>query len=372
MPYNDDSNIIDFPNNNDDNSFDEEEILDSLFDELFGYTDGFFNEADEKLYEAWDLMQEAEYESDPEKQREYYDEAISLAPDDLEIQINYIIATNNNPVEKFSKLEAALDDYYQKNHDEIQRGYAVLENRAYFRMKLLVADIFSDVCIYKKAEKHLADVVCNDVNDSLGARYLLMALYVKFADYEKSKALFDKYSQFGDAQMYLFMATLAILTYRLDEADELIKELWKLNSNVSIFFESKVFDPEFFEYIDYEFDYFSLYGVRMLAVSLHMMSEFYVNSDFLYYYFRNQLLKYDSKHFTDAERFPELHNKASELEGEGIFKGISRQYVLSLLIAGFETKEEIENARREDILAVDGVGPATVKKLEANGIKFKE
>lgn len=54
-----------------------------------------------------------------------------------------------------------------------------------------------------------------------------------------------------------------------------------------------------------------------------------------------------------------------------LFEGISSQYVDPLFEEGLKTKSDFLNVTKKEVLNIDGVGPATVKKLEANGVKFK-
>lgn len=54
-----------------------------------------------------------------------------------------------------------------------------------------------------------------------------------------------------------------------------------------------------------------------------------------------------------------------------LFEGISSQYVDPLFEEGLETRSDFLKVTKKEVLNIDGVGPATVKKLEANGVKFK-
>lgn len=54
-----------------------------------------------------------------------------------------------------------------------------------------------------------------------------------------------------------------------------------------------------------------------------------------------------------------------------LFEGISSQYVDPLVGEGLKTTSDFFKVTKKEVLDIDGVGPATVKKLEDNGVKFK-
>ncbi len=72
----------------------------------------------------------------------------------------------------------------------------------------------------------------------------------------------------------------------------------------------------------------------------------------------------------------EEESKSNEMKEEAkvdnhLFEGISSQYVDPLFEEGLKTKSDFLKVTKKEVLNIDGVGPATVKKLEANGVKFK-
>lgn len=76
--------------------------------------------------------------------------------------------------------------------------------------------------------------------------------------------------------------------------------------------------------------------------------------------------KEDSKEESKSTVVKEETNVDTDL-----FEGISSQYVDPLVGEGLKTTSDFLNVTKKEVLDIDGVGPATVKKLEDNGVKFK-
>lgn len=373
----DDKNIINFPFNNDDDDFnkmDYDKAYDMFLDKLLGINDEFdeflsMEDDDEDL--VWELFEQALMEEDPVEKQRLLEEARSLAPNDLEVQVTYTLEASPK-ADSFPKAEAILDDYYKKHKRDIRDGYLLLENRPYLRMKMTLATYASNNCLYGKAEKHLVDILDADKRDSLGARYTLMAQYVNTYKYPKAKALFNRFAEYEDDQMHLYMITIAILAFKFDIADKLIDELAEMNDSIYDFFKSPYHFTADEEFLEIDSLFYSPFSYESLEMAFKEVYVLYLKSEFLYQYFRERLIQKNPKGIKPVVNILPLRIKSRELANKGIYKDISAGYILNLLLAGYETKADYKQATRDEILAVKGIGKVTVEKLEKNGVKFKK
>lgn len=56
----------------------------------------------------------------------------------------------------------------------------------------------------------------------------------------------------------------------------------------------------------------------------------------------------------------------------GTFKNIKRQYVLPLIQAGLESKEDFAKVTQAEVLAIDGIGKKTIEHLLEKGVEFAD
>lgn len=60
-----------------------------------------------------------------------------------------------------------------------------------------------------------------------------------------------------------------------------------------------------------------------------------------------------------------------EFSALGAVEGIRANLIATLYQAGIQSMVDFKQKTKEDLLALKGIGPATVKKLEENGVSFK-
>ena len=72
------------------------------------------------------------------------------------------------------------------------------------------------------------------------------------------------------------------------------------------------------------------------------------------------------------DSLPDSPRKRLEFLNSPCMKGIQIDKGRYLCDAGIMSKEELEKHTEKEILAISGIGPATVKQLKENGVRFKK
>lgn len=321
---------------------------------------------------ALDMYEKAQYIKDEEKKISLLEKAHQLDPSNLDITRDYILSTQAYH-DAFRALAQIERDYLNKHRKTIREGYLVLENRPYFRLKFALVLYYYEQKLYKEAIKHAKESLKLNSNDNLGARYVLMPIYVLKFDYQNAKKLYqaDEYNQFDD-QLTLCMLTATVLEGKIKEGKDLAKKLLEANQNIIEFFAGEKFYPYKVEFNLPLKGHFKINSKESLALTFDQLLDLYIGSDYLYQTIRSFLKDLDQQSFDQYERELSSPQRAIELAGSGIFANIKPQYVEELLKAGFETIEDFRTASKKDILALPMIGKVTIQRLEENGVRFKD
>ncbi|MCY3046532.1 hypothetical protein ODY47_05525 [Aerococcus urinae] len=244
---------------------------------------------DDPSFRAMDLFETAMYTEDQDQSSALLEEAYALDSDNLDIYTAWAL-------DKFDDFEALemirdkADDYFKAHRKEIKEsGYLAAENRPYFRAQNLLLDAYKEDLFMEEAEKIAKHILRYNSNDNMGVRYKLMAIYVNSFQHKKVRAFFkrDPHYRFDD-QMLFYSAISLILERDFKLAQKRIKELQELNSELVEFFIDEEFD-EFKVYVNLSTDYYQANSKSSLAMAFEEVLPLFIQSKFLYHYFRQSL-----------------------------------------------------------------------------------
>ncbi|AMB99967.1 hypothetical protein AWM75_08280 [Aerococcus urinaehominis] len=324
------------------------------------------------FFEVPSLLERALNEENTENQRELLQEVAKLDPDNLDIQ-TLLILMGEDYHQNYRKLAELEAKYFQSHRKQLKDGgYADIDNRPYFRLKAELIDYYFNQLMYAKAEAHAKAFLNLVPHDNLGVRYQLMALYAKTGNIKQSRTLFKKYDGFDDDRLLLPMIMAYVLNQDFDQANRLIKHLWEINPAITKFFQStEEFNQYSVLYYANDLDTYAVNSAESLAVTFLDVMSLFTESDYLYQYIRAYLYKLDPKQITATERLFVNHAKARELENQGIFANIGARFVHPLLQNNLEALDDFAKITEKELLQIDGIGPATLKRLKENGVKFR-
>lgn len=325
---------------------------------------------------ALDLFEAAMHTADKDQRSALLEEAHDLDSDNLDIYCAWALDQFHGP-EVVSMIRDKADAYFKAHRQEIKEsGFSPVANRPYFRAQNILLEFYKEFLFMEEAEKIAKHILRYNPNDNLGVRYQLMAIYVDSFQHKKVKAFFKKHSDYrSDDRMLLYLATSLILERDFNLAKQRIKELYRLNPAIVDFFTADEFD-EYMVYVFLSEEAYRPYSKQTLALALRDMLSLFFTSSLLYYHFREILKELVPDHFAEIEERKQKNRYASlnaaKLAGTGIFTNIASQYVRPLLFEGLESLEDFKEKTEWEVLAIDGIGQATLNKLKANGVIFKE
>ncbi|WP_195853746.1 hypothetical protein [Aerococcus tenax] len=325
---------------------------------------------------AMDLFESAMYTEDPDQQAVLLEEAYALDSDNLDIYCAWALS-HFPDIEAISKLQTKADDYFKTHRKEIKEsGYFAVENRPYFRIQNTLLDLYKESLFMEKAEKIAKHILRYNPNDNMGVRYKLMAIYVNSFQHKQAKALFKRDSSYrSDDQMLLYMATSLILERDFKLAQQRIKDLQDINSDIVYFFEEESFN-ELKVFVNLPEEDYRPNSKQSLAIALNEILPLFAQSSLLYQHFKQSLRKLIPDYFDDVQAQKEKnimsYFQADKLSGKGIFTNIASQYVRALLLEDLETAEDFKTKTEKEVLAINGIGKGTINKLKANGVRFKD
>ena len=102
-----------------------------------------------------------------------------------------------------------------------------------------------------------------------------------------------------------------------------------------------------------------------LQIALHPLQAFLLTKPFVIH----QMLALAEEY---QDSLPDSPRKRLEFFNSPCMKGIQIDKGRYLCDAGIMSQEDLEKHTEKEILAISGIGPATVKKLKENGVRFKK
>lgn len=352
-----------------------ENIDEAINDYVARFNDGLIGEIEDDTSRALDLLDEAMESDDADERLSLLEAANQLEPDNLDIYCALCLERYDD-IEAVSLIEEKTNEYFKTHRQFIKEAsYAGIENRPYFRARKLLLDFYKEQFLLGKAENVAREILRYNPNDNLGVRYSLMAIYVLSFQHKKARTFFKKDSMHQkDDQMLFYLAVSLILEGDFNYAERIIQKLWEINPTICRFFLKQEFNS-FLVYDWLPFEYYQPYSESSLAIAFTGVLSLFQNSVFLYRTFQRTLEKINPEFFEQyhAEKANgiALYRESFELAGTGIFTNIDSRYVRSLLSKGLRTLEDFQTIAEHEVLAIDGIGKGTVKKLRDNGVTFK-
>lgn len=332
-----------------------------------------FDENEES--QALRILEEVSEMEDSEERMILLDQAHKLAPDNLDIYTVWALE-HYNEFEAVSMIKYKADEYFKVNRQSIrEQGYFAIEHRPYFRAQKYLLDFYKKELFIEEAEKIGKNILRYNPGDNLGARYSLMSIYVNSFQHKKARTFFKKeIAHRSDDQMLLYMAISLIFEGDFHFAHQLIEELADINPEIYFFFSDEKFN-EFRIYGHLPQEYYVPNSKDSLTIAFYEIFYLFVQSSLLYHVFKGILMEINPDYFkyiNDREkRIFSARINSRKLAGKGIFKNISSQYVQLLLFEDLETIEDFKEKTEAEVLAIEGIGKGTVKKLKENGVRFK-
>ncbi|EKB54059.1 hypothetical protein [Falseniella ignava] len=336
---------------------------------------GLIDEPDDDASRALDLLEMALDYEDADERLALLEEANQLDPHNLDIYCALCLERYGE-MEAIPYIEEKTAEYFKTHRQSIKdSSYAGIENRPYFRARKFLLDFYKQEYLLGKAENTAKELLRNNPNDNLGARYSLMGTYVLSFQHKKARSFFKKEPMHQeDDQMLFYMAVSLILDEDIQYAERIIKKLLKINPTITRFF----IEQEFDSFLVYSFlpdEYYQPNSERSLAIAFAEVLSLFQHSEYLYWTFQKILKQtnpeYFDQYYAQQVNWLNSYAEAYELAGTGIFTNISSQYVRPLLLEGLRTLEDFQAKGEREVLAIDGIGKGTVKKLRENGVTFK-
>ncbi|MGT2728480.1 helix-hairpin-helix domain-containing protein [Streptococcus phocae subsp. salmonis] len=233
------------------------------------------------------------------------------------------------------------------------KGWSNPQERPYLSQKMDLALLYKQSGLYRKALEHLSEIYRYDVNDHLGTRYEILALYVMMSDFEGAQLFYaSKASYQEDFLMAVPVMIGAILAGHQAFADKILKKLCEKVSEFRDVMAQDAFpfelvlksaNCEVYEYNSMDSVLIGFFNVIPLLMTAHYYIQHYFNG-FLEAVERNILLE-------ETDLAP---TKATLLNAKGIY-----------------TLADLSTWTSEEILAISGIGQKTLELFKELGVVFK-
>ena len=190
---------------------------------------------------AEDYLELAQSASSEKKSLEYLKKATELDPNNLDVQVQVIFATQ---MKKPHECQKTIEDLIAKATKRLEKeGYfeeagefwTILETRPYMRTRFAYFNLLISRGMVRCAIKEGNELLRLCENDNLGVRHLMMSLYAFLEDEEHALALHEKYGNCDEPHM---LFPLAVMFYKLNQPEKAIdylKRLVKANKDTKKF-----------------------------------------------------------------------------------------------------------------------------------------
>lgn len=193
----------------------------------------FIDDSDEDL--LWDLLEEMHYaRPGTPKRKKIAKQILEIEPDNIEAK--QALFSYLSRFEELYELEKLEREEFKKLDPE-EMGWEYIENRPYLRLKWWLAGKYVRNAFFTKAEKQYKELLEMNPNDSLGARYELMNVYVHLEKYDEAKVFLDEYEKEYrlDDMLLIPMMLLSLKVGKNEVAEDYYRKLLKENSDVTKF-----------------------------------------------------------------------------------------------------------------------------------------
>lgn len=326
-----------------------------------------------KIKLAMELLEAAEYEVDEKIKLELLEKGLNLAPDNLFVRVTYEI-TKDNFHKAVLNLEKLALEYVQKIESNNIEFTDYNDNElAFFEFKKLLILYYSDQLLFKEAEKHALELLKFDNDGNLQAKHLLMAIYVRSLQHKKAYEYFNTMKEINekDDHMLFYLVVSLILDkndYNLDKYLSLL--ILRNGDNFCDFFLGEEFDAQKVEeYLDKN-EYNENNSKETIVSAIEQVQHLFAISEYLYYSLSNRIKELLAPKETMTDQ--EVAEWAFQFHKNKLYNGLGSRPKRILIYYGYTSKGDFANITEKELLAIEGIGITTVKKLKANGVKFSQ
>lgn len=225
-----------------------EEALDKAFDEFMeskGFLSNYVRDeemTEENAEDAYDYLELSDNASSKRQALEYAKKALSLEPDNWDVEARVIELSAGNIeilISKYKKLIAKANETMEQagwfEEKYIGAFWGFHETRPYMQLRAYYFDILVNNSMFRSAVAEGEDLIRLCENDNIGIRYRLMHIYAFLEDKRSATKLFNKYREDRSTMLLLPMS---ILYYKLGDFKkslEYLNELNKVNPDTAKF-----------------------------------------------------------------------------------------------------------------------------------------
>ena len=337
------------------------EILEQLADVL-DLEDLEMDEADELFYQAME-------EEDENVQLRLITKLLARYPNHFEAKFQSLLLRSTEFSADYLK---ELQDFYQVALAEWKKAdYASwysLEARSPWTVITFVTETYLQeglVGLAGQVVDFVRSKIAADDRFPPGFVYLMLSVYNALYKTEEITDFYEEQLglEWQDDGVIAHMLIAMILIGDMDAAKELFKYLASVNKEAV-----QVFDtPYWVQLLDManEVSTYRPNSAASLQIALHPLQAFLVTKPFVIH----QMVALAEEY---QDSLPDSPRKRLEFFNSPCMKGIQIDKGRYLCDAGIMSKEALEKHTEKEILAISGIGPATVKKLKENGVRFKE
>ena len=337
------------------------EILEQLADVL-DLEDLEMDEADELFYQAME-------EEDENVQLRLITKLLARYPNHFEAKFQSLLLRSTEFSADYLK---ELQDFYQVALAEWKKAdYASwysLEARSPLTVITFVTETYLQeglVGLAGQVVDFVRSKIAADDRFPPGFVYLMLSVYNALYKTEEITDFYEEQLglEWQDDGVIAHMLIAMILIGDMDAAKELFKYLASVNKEAV-----QVFDtPYWVQLLDManEVSTYRPNSAASLQIALHPLQAFLVTKPFVIH----QMVALAEEY---QDSLPDSPRKRLEFFNSPCMKGIQIDKGRYLCDAGIMSKEALEKHTEKEILAISGIGPATVKKLKENGVRFKE
>lgn len=335
------------------------EILEQLVS-ILDFGDVEMDEADELFYQAME-------EEDEESQLHLLTNLLAEYPNHFEARFQSLLLRSAEFSASYLK---ELQDFYQIALTEWKKAdyesWYSLEARSPLTVITFVTETYLQEGLVGLADQ-VVSFVRSKIDDGFppGFIYLMLSVYNILYKTEEITDFYEEQIGQGwqDDGVIAHMLIAMLLTGDMDAAKELFKYLASVNKEALPVFDN----PYWVQLLDManEVSTYRPNSVISLQIALHPLQAFLVTKPFV-----NHQMVALAEEYQDS--LPDSPRKRLEFFNSPCMKGIQIDKGRYLCDAGIMSKEELEKHTEKEILAISGIGPATVKKLKENGVRFKK
>ncbi|MGE9834806.1 hypothetical protein [Streptococcus orisratti] len=337
------------------------EILEQLAS-ILEFGDTKMDEADELLYQAME-------EEDEEIQLRLLTNLLAEYPDHFEARFQSLILRSTEFSADYLK---ELQDFYQVALEEWKKAdyesWYSLEARSPLTVITFVTETYLQeglIGLAVQVVDFVRSKIAADDRFPPGFIYLMMGVYNSLYQEEKIEDFYEEQlsQDWQDDGVLVHLIIAKLLNGDIEAARALFADLVAINNEVLYAFDS----PYWVHLLDManEVSVYRPNSALSLQIALHPLQSFLLTKPFVIHQMLALAEDYQDS-LSDSPR------KRLEFFNSPCMKGIQIDKSRYLCDAGILSQEDLEKYTEKEILAISGIGPATVKKLKENGVRFKK